>query len=365
MSTPDERDSLPEVRPETLPASPMAQNAPPRAAEEYTITNEQGELRLHELLFRLGLLAGAGAFFHEALGPPWQRNLFGLAALLLSALIVSTMVFKWRVLGDWRRKSQQVLYVLFILVLTIPVAAALSPSFGQSSLPNSVETVLTELISALEKLPAMGLALGLFKGLVSFLFLGLTLVILLLGSSATRRNGIVIVGLLLSIICLFFYPSAETVAGFVFLGLFIGNEWEVPLLVPDKLRPHLRPIQVEFLMELLRQGALTTGETRIYLDNNPRHFEELLELKLVEYDSIAREVQPGVRLLHDPASEFFETVLAVGRRAVWVLFGIIYFLMPDLIPGPIDDIIVMAVCTGSGIRLFDLFRRPGTTRRIR
>lgn len=311
-----------------------------------------GELPWHEVVFRGGLLLGAGLFFSESPGWPWDRNLFGVAALVVSALIVTTLVFQWRVLGDWRRRTQQALYVLLVLVLTFPVAAALSPSLGTSAIPDYIEAPVMELLARLQTIPGTSMLLGFLRGFLSFLFLAVTLMVLLLAGGPGRRGGLLFIAAVLVAICLFFHPTLECVTGFILLGLFLHNEWEAPLLIPDRVRAALEPSQTAFLRELARAGSLSTGETRLYLENRPELFAELLDYRLVEYDSIARDVLPGRRFLQDPASEAIEKALGYLRRATWLAVGVMYFLLPDLVPGPIDDVIIMALCAASGFNLF-------------
>lgn len=312
------------------------------------------ELPLDEVCFRLGLLLGAGVFFHHALGSPWSRNLPGLAGLLLALLIVLTMMLQWRVLGDWRRRTQHLLYAGLVAVLSFPIAAALAPSLGHSALPDPVELALRAAMDQVGQLPFGSVVLTFLQGMVAFILMTVVLVVLLLGGQEGRRAGVLVAGALLSAVVFFFYPLPETVAGFAFLALFFYHQWEHPLLVPDRLLPHLHPDQLALLRELSRGGALSTWDVRLLLNHEAGFFVQLQDMKLVEYDPIAREVLPGPRLREDPATGFLNTFLAVLRRSVWVLFGVLYFLMPDLIPGPIDDLLILAICSGSGFSLFDL-----------
>lgn len=232
-------------------------------------------------------------------------------------------------------------------------------------MPSGVEQLLIEISAQFRAVPGLAILLGLVKGFLSFLFLCLTLIILLLGSPQGRKGGLIVAGGLLAVILLLFYPTVETALGFVFLGLFLSNQWETPLLIPDKLRPHLRPAQIDYLRELVTQGSLSTGETRVYLENQPAYFGELLEYKLVQYDPVARDVLPAHRLVHDPTGQFVEKAMAAFRRTLWIMVGVAYVILPDPIPGPIDDIIVLLLCTGGGTRLFEMFRGPAMARRMR
>ncbi|CAN5198005.1 hypothetical protein BH09SUM1_BH09SUM1_07590 [soil metagenome] len=314
-----------------------------------------GKLPIFEVCFRLGLLLGAALFFQEAFGSPISRGLSGLAGFFLSALIVSTMALKWRVLGDWRESSQQVLYLALIITLTFPISAALFPTWENSAIPDSLENSLHEMVGFFEAIPGVRLIMGFFKAFVAFIFLIVTLGILVMGSAAKQKGGIIFVAVLLIGICLFFYPCAELAAGFALLGFFFYSEWETPILISEKIRRHLAPTQLEFLLYLLKEQTVSTGETKLYLDNNPHYFAELLDFRLVEYDNFTREVLPGRRLLHDPGSAALETAFSVARRSIWIFMGIIYLIMPDFIPGPLDDMLVLILSAGGGFSFFGLF----------
>lgn len=317
------------------------------------------ELETTEFLYRIGLLVGAGVFFHEAMGLPWNRSLFGILGILVAILMGLTLVFRWRVMGDWRRTTNRVLYGLLVVVLAFPIAAALDPRLGGSVLPEYVEAAMGQTFAAIQRIPGATTMLLLAKGAVSFVILLVTLAILVLGSASGRRGGLIVAGGMLTLVCLFFHPVIETMLGFFFLGLFLQAQWEVPVMVPDRVRDQLHPAQFDYLRELLREGALSTGETRLYLENNPRHFAELLDYHLVEYDSVAREVIPGRRLACNSATETVERGFSFFRRGTWLAVGILYFLLPDLIPGPIDDIVIMTLCALSGFNIFALLRgRP-------
>ncbi len=318
--------------------------------------DERGELRLHEFSYRVGLLLGAGLFFHAALGFPWERGLFGVTGMALAALMTVTLVFSWRVFDDWRRRTHQIVYLGFFFALSFPLAAAIEPELGSSLLPGFVETALEDAFAILKAVPGLGLAVRFTLGFLSFLLIAM----LLLTLALSRRAGLSIVAFLTAGLTLFFYPTAECLAGFLFLALFVYTQWEMPVLVPDKLRPHLSPVQWEYLRELTRRGMLSTGETKIYLENQPKNFALLADCHLVEYDPYSRAIYPGRTLLHDPAAAPVEKTFSVTRRLLWFGVGLLYLLLPDLIPGPVDDVIILLLCTMSGT---DLLRLAGRGRR--
>jgi hypothetical protein len=336
------------------PSPPPPPAAPGAAA---TLADRLRRAGLPDFLFQLGLLLGAGLFFHESLGSPWARNLFGALAALIALLITTTLVFQWRVLGDWRRHTNIALYLGLVVVLTYPIAAAVNPQPTGNSLLAVIERPLLEFTATLRRIPGMGTALDVLRGVLSFLFILATIITLLIGTGPGRTGALLFIAGLMAAICLFFHPAAETIVAFLLLGTFIYHQWEIPLIIPPRIHQFLRPVQLAYLRELLRAGALTTGETRLLLDNNPNHYAELQELQLVTYDPIAREITPGPKLTHDPASAAVTSLFAIMRRGAWILLGVLYFLLPDLIPGPIDDIIVMALCTGSGLSLTSIFTR--------
>ncbi len=352
-SRPIEITARPPSEPATSDLVPRRQPPPPPTNP----IDERGELRLFELGWRAGLLAGAGIFFYETLGWPWQRNLAGLTGMLLSALIILTMTVQWRVLGDWRRRTQQFLIVGVAFVLSFPVAAALNPGLGTSVLPDPVEIAMSELLRHLSGVPGLSMIADLFRGLLAFTFFAFAMLLLVFGN-ANRRGGVFFVGFLLTLICMFFYPTMEVVIGFIFLGIFFLSQWESALMVPDRLRPYLRPEQLDYLRELVDQGSLSTGETKIYLDNQPHMFAELMEYRLVEFDDISRLVMPGKRLLHDPAAAALESAFTFVRRSSWLAVGVLYFITPDFIPGPIDDFIVLFLCAASGFGFLGQLIRP-------
>lgn len=317
------------------------------------LVREDGELRPTELFFRLGLLLGAFLFLAEGQGAPWNRSWpIIAAAVAMAALIVLTMTLQWRVLGDWRRATQRLVLAALVLVLAVPLTAVISPQLAASALPEVLRTFLTESLSTIQRIPGLGAALSIVHGVIVFLFYMLVLVVLMATSGAGQRLGFALVGAGVAGLGLFLHPTPETVVGLVLLGFFFRVQWEKPLLVPDRLRPHLSDTQLQFLRELTEQGALSPGEARLYLDQDAAAFGELLEYRLVEYDSFVREVLPGQRLLHDPACAALENGMGLARRGFWFLAGITYLLTPDLIPGPVDDIIVMLLCSGAGLNWF-------------
>lgn len=372
MTARDEEDALPEsadsgdgdIAVRTDPAHALFERPRHELVEQPRdpFVDESGELRPAEVLFRGGLLLGAALFMGEGIGAPWTRGVFSqLAALLMAALIILTMAMQWRVLGDWRRGSQQLLLCLLTLTLIVPLAGVLSPSMAASALPAELRDALVSISDSVRRIPGLGQLVLFIQGVVLFLFYLGVVTVLILSSGPTSRAGFAVIAALTVALTLFLYPSAETVVGLVLLGFFFRVQWEVPVLVPDVLRPHLGAAQMEFLRELTRSRGLSTLETRIILRDNAKAFGDLIDAKLVDFDPVTRSVHPGQRLLHDPAAETVETALLLARRSIWIGLGIAYFLLPDPIPGYFDDLIVLAICTGAGMGWFPaLFARRGT-----
>lgn len=335
----------------------------PVPPDEDPLVEPSGELRPQEFLFRLGLLAGAGLFLVEGVGAPWRASpVVAMGALALSALIVSTLAIQWRVLGDWRRWTQQWMLAALVLVAAIPITGALSPTIDGSALPGFVRDPFANLLATLERAPGAGAAVAALRGMLVFMLYLVILVALALFSGPALRGGVLLVALAISGMALFFSPTAESLAGLLLLFVFLRVQWERPLMAPDSIAGRLRPDQVRFLRCLVREGSLSTGETKVLLRHDPAQFAELADFGLVEYDSVGRVVLPGARLEHDPARATMEAALKVSRRGLWIAGGLLYVVLPDFIPGPIDDIIVMAISLGAGIGWFD---RTAPVRRVR
>lgn len=317
-----------------------------------------------EFSYRAGLLLAAGLFLFEAFGSPFApaAGLFAIASLLLSLLIVSTLAIQWRQLGDWRDPRNKVLLVLLTFVFTMLLTGALNPKLTGSALPAGVQEALTQAWNAFRMIPGVGMLAGFLRAMLSFLLLTILAIVLLLGTKPGRRAGVYIAAGFLAVLLVLFSPTLETMLALAFLGTFLATQWEFALLLAPRVRDSLSPAQLEYLETLARAGRLSPGETRLYLNDDAQAFAHLAELELVEYDKMFGEVLPGRRLLNDPTVAAFETLSGLLRRFAWVALGIVYFLLPDLLPGPIDDIIVMAICSGAGLGFFG--GNPRVARRL-
>ena len=312
------------------------------------LKERDGELRPLEALYRLALLAGAGLFLGEAMGAPWHHGwLIASAAAVPAILVVATMTLQWRVLGDWRRMTQRLVLVAAMAALVVPFCGVMDPSLGATALPNALEQPLAQALAAARRVPLLGIGVSTLSALATSALYLVVVGALVFGRGAGRRAAFLLLGTAVAAASLFFYPTPETALGLALLAIFFHVQWERPLLVPDRLRPRLSPQQIGFLKELVKEGTLSPGEVKLYLNHDAAAFAELAECGLVDYDRLLREVRPGRRLDNDPATEVFDSTLTIVRRGVWVVLGLVYVVMPDLIPGPIDDAVVMLIASGA------------------
>lgn len=312
------------------------------------------ELSMSELLFRIGLLLAAGFFLCEGMGWPWQRSAWALVASVPGViLMVMCLLFQLRILGDWRRRSQMPVLVTLGLVLVVPLSGLLSPNLSVSALPEPMRELLTSAARTVGSLWLLGGVAGfLLWGAILSAYL-LLLAMLVLTRGAFQRGIAGAMGILALFLGLLLYPVAETAVGFALLAWFFWVQFERPLLVPDRLRPHLSARQIDTLTALDWDGSLSTGETKAYLAHDAAAFGQMLDCGLVEFDPLTRLVLPGPRLRHDATSGALEEFLRTGRRWGWLAVGGLYILLPDFVPGPIDDVLVMFLCAGAG---FDWFK---------
>lgn len=314
------------------------------------------EISWPDVSYRAGLLLGAVLFFQEGVGWPAAKNMAGIAGIFLAFLITVTMVFDWRILGDWRLGRVLALQLGLLFTLTFPAAAAFQPRLEGSLLPEFAERILAGSYAALTQLPMLETVLLSIQGLMVFVVLVIMLLVLLFGGGSGKRGGVAVAGALLALLCLFFHPRVETVIGFLFLGWFLAAQWQATLILPAQVARALNPAQRDFLRELLVRGYLSPGETKLLLDNRAGDFAQLVDFQLVQYDQVLRDILPGRLLLHDPAAGALDSLQAVAKRFVWIFLGLVYFVMPDFIPGPVDDVIVLAICSGAGFRVVDLLK---------
>ncbi len=324
-----------------------------------------GELPGPDILFRISLLIGLSIFLLHVMEPPWKANLFVLAcSSFISLLITATLVFRWRMFGDWRRTSQKIIYVLFFLTLVFLNTGMLSPTTKDTILPDTLERGLGEIWAFGKDLPVISLIFDLMYGALGFLYLFLTLVLLTIGGRVLQKAYIFLFCLFSILLSFFLYPRVEMALAGLYLIVFLIAQFERPLMISDDVRRSLNVVQLRYLRRLLKDQSLTTGETKLFLDNQADYFAELLDHKLVEYDKETREIVPGNRLIHDKSTQRVEANISLIQRLVWFLVGLLYFIMPDLIPGPLDDLIILTICSLTGSNFFRLLTRTGAPRAL-
>jgi hypothetical protein len=301
--------------------------------------------------YRLGLLVASALFFVESVGLPSTHGLFGFAAGALAMLLVLTPAASWRCLGDWREIRRRILLGAMMFVAWIPLAAAVTPRLGKSAIPDALEGPMMAVISFVRGMPFGTWMANLGAGLVSFAILFFTLVCMMLAWKPGRVSPLLAAATLLSALLLFFNPTIEVAIGLLFLGMFVHESWEPALILPMHLTEALSPAQRDFLLYLRTNGAVTAAETPLLLRGTEKELADILELGLAAYDPATKTVHPGERLFLESAGGSIDRAMFYGTRVIWILLGSLYFLFPDLLPGPIDDVIIMALCTWAGLRM--------------
>lgn len=304
-----------------------------------------------EFSYRLGLLVASGLFLFESVGLPSTHGIFGYAAAALAMLLVLTPATSWRVLGDWREIRRRVLLGSLMFVAWIPLAAAVTPRLGKSAIPDALEGPMMTLFSFVRGMPFGTWISNLGSGLISFSILFFTLICMMLAWKPGRVSPLLAAATLLAALLFFFNPTIEVAIGLLFLGMFIHESWEPALILPMHLAEALSPAQQDFLLYLRTNGVVTAAETPLLLRGTERDLADLLDLGLAAYHPETKTVHPGERLLTESAGGTIDRAMFYATRVIWILLGSLYFMFPDLLPGPIDDLVIMALCTWAGLRL--------------
>lgn len=266
-------------------------------------------------------------------------------------LLVLTPAASWRCLGDWREIRRRVLLAGLMAVAWIPLAAAVTPRPGKSAIPDALEGPFMAVLSFMGTLPFGNWMVTFAAGLISFCILFFSLVCMMLSWKPGRVSPLLAAVALLGALLLFFNPTIEVAIGLLFLGMFIHESWEPALILPMHLTEALSPAQQDFLLYLRTNGAVSAAETPLLLKGTEKELADLLELNLAAYDPATKTVHPGDRLFLESSGGPIDRAMFYGSRVIWILLGSLYFLFPDLLPGPIDDLIIMALCTWAGLRL--------------
>lgn len=311
-----------------------------------------------EFFFRLGLLVCALVFLLEATNLQLKAGLLLLGIWICNSLLLLMMVLGWKVLGDFRSPLNQTLLGLTSFVLPLYTYLVIVPSPKDEANLALITQAIANARSFLEAVPG-----GMFLGatLQLFVFCVLLIGILMIttaDSELFQRSATALFVAGQSLFLLVIYQNVELVLSFFFLGTFIKSCWHKPLIIAPQLESHLNATQRNYLRELVKEGSLSTGQTKLYLKQQAQLFAELLEHQLVEVDSIAREIFPGKRLNHHPAFHTYRTAKTLMRRGIWILFGLLYLVLPDLLPFTfIDDLIVMMIVSGIGLDWKSLFQK--------
>lgn len=300
---------------------------------------------------RAGLLLGAVLFLAKGAGLPWSHGLFGVAALPLAALMVATASLSWKQLGDWRDPRRGALILASVLPVWIVVAAAVTPELGATALPDELEKPAAAALGTVMAMPFAALAVGAARGLISLFHL----LVLMAATYLAWRPGsfmpaTLAAGLSLALLLLY-HPAMETWIGAMFLAWFFWVGRERALMLPIHVERVLDPHDTSFLLHLGEAGRVAPGEVALLL---PRGGARLAELGFL---GLVRESEDGASILPGHALGREEPRAASRRgwlgRAAWIAFGALYLLFPDLLPGPVDDLVVMLLCSYAG------FRTPG------
>lgn len=331
--------------------------APPPAAPVW------GDLAWDETALRAGTALAATLFLGEGLGWPWMK---GWAPLLTGVtwglLLAVLMVFRWRVQGDWRLPRTIVCQVMAALPAMVLFAGLLSPDLSRSALPPPLVAVAQGTADTVEWVRPFSPVLQVLGPLLFIVVFVAGTVTLALADWLGRAPLGISVLAVAACVGFFLGPSPETVLGLALMATALWLQWERPLIVPPVVLASLTKVQVDFLRALVDHGRLSTGETRLRLGNDASEFEALVECQLVAYDPVAREVIPGPTIDRDATSRMVMAVYDGGASFFWVVVGLVYFVIPDLIPGPIDDFIILGICSLVGMRGFF---NPATAKSVR
>jgi hypothetical protein len=312
---------------------------------------------------RGGLILGACLFGAEAFGIPAARGDYlaqGLS-LALAALVVAVIAFDWRMLGDWRDARRLWLNAGAVLAASLPLALLMAPSLQGSALPDGAEKRLVGILETLRSLPFVGVMFTIAGGLFTA-FLALLMSLFVLASRERARGGIIGLAVLGCAGLALLRPSLESAMAVGFLAMFFVYQWEAAVVLPPGVRAALTEEQFRFLRILSREGVVSIGEARLHLRDDAAAFQQLIQLNLVAVDGFAREVTPGTRLAATGLARTLAVTLSWMRRLTWVALGLVYIAMPDLLPGPVDDLVVAAICSSVGFGVFDMLfagRRKG------
>lgn len=346
-------------------SAPIPPNSPPKqlsaSGSSVAFVQQQAEmgvLTTQEFFYRLGLLICAVVFLLEAVALNLQAGILLFGLWLCNALVLLMLTLGWKVLGDWRQPLNQALLGLASLVIPLYSYALFVPSPKKEENLAVITQAFANARGILEAIPG-----GMFLGatLQLFFFFIVLLIILIITTAESewfQRSSVALLFVVQSLSLLLIYQNIELILSLFFLCFFLKTIWHKPLIIPEQLDAHINPLQRNYLRQLLKEGSLSTGQTKVYLQQQATLFAELLDHQLVEVDSFAREIFPGKRMNNHTAVRVYLDARKLLRRAIWIVMGLLYFILPDIIPITfLDDIIVLIITMGIGIDWKAMFQK--------
>ncbi|MDX2176605.1 MAG: hypothetical protein SF028_09040 [Candidatus Sumerlaeia bacterium] len=284
-----------------------------------------------ESMHRAGLLLGAAVFLAAGKGEELSGLAVGLGALFALLLLLS-LAGAWRVLGDTRKGGAGFWLICLWLVLSAVFARSIdpppaAPAEGPPTLLRLGGVVASHALSAL-LVAALALAVARATRPGRPVALGWA-VVLGVGPSLWRA------------------PEPEWLAGVAFAALFAWDLHRPALLLPENVEAALDEAQRRFLLRLREAGGLSLGESRLLLAGDGARLLELVDFELAVVDRERRRALPGP-MLEARGDTAPERALAVARAMGWGALALAYVVMPDLVPGPLDDALVALVAAYGG-----------------
>ena len=328
------------------------------------VSPSTGTLSSSEFFHRFGLLGCALAFLLSEVVIPFHAPMLLVGLGIAHGLLILMATLGWRTLGDWRLPLNQILLIFLGLVVTGYVSALWIPQARGEESTTLILGAFEQLRGFLEAVPGGGLLGASLQIALLLVFLGFVFLIITSQSLPFQRAATVLLMLVQMGTLILLYQSVELFFGAIFLAYFLVEQWQRALVLPPLLEQSLKPLQKRYLQELLKEGSLSTGQTRVYLEQQAPLFGELLEHQLVEVDSIAREVFPGKRLNNHPAIQVYDSSRNILRRGLWIIAGLLYLVLPDLLPFTfLDDVVVLSILSGIGLDWGGLFGKNRTPSR--
>ncbi len=297
---------------------------------------------------RAGLLLGASLFLADGCGLPWSHGLFGVAALPIAVLLVAMPALSWMRLGDWRDARRGSLLAASTIPVWMVVAAAITPELRSLTPPGTANRAAATLAGGSPLVPFGAMAASLAGAIVAFTHLMALLISLRVAWKPGRPIASVVALVLPGALAVLYHSGAETLVGLLLLGWFFACSHEIALLLPAHMEAALDDRDRAFLAHLRTRGRMREAEAPLLLPRGLERLAELEALGLVHHDRGTGELTPDAAAPQEVA-----TATRRGSwlaRGAWIAAGALYLLLPDLLPGPIDDLVVMLLCSYAGLR---------------